>query len=212
MPKAKLIIIACVAALVFSALASASASAAVAGWMVNKATLADGEVKNLAPNPTVLGGGFVLTGAGISVTCTSLKLKGGTITGLTLALIESLEFGECSATAPCEVEKNIDTVPILTHEITLEGNTAVKAVFKPETKTVFATIKFNNPLCALEGVQAVTGKATVLAPKLQEERVKQEIKAVVTAASGELKLGSNAASLTGSAEFEVNGGQTWSFL
>jgi hypothetical protein len=208
MPKVKLVMMTCIAALAFSALASASASAATPGWMVNGKLLAHGESAKFSPNTTVLEN-FQLTAAGVTVTCETLKVKNGSITGLTLALAESLEFGQCKANNNCAVEENISTVPILTHEVTLDGTLAAKATFIPETKTTFATINFTNPLCALLGVQPVTGKATVLAPTLQDERVTQQIN---INSSGELKVGSSAATLKGIADFKLENGLPWSFL
>jgi hypothetical protein len=212
MSKVKLITMACVAALALSAFASASASAATAGWMV-KGTMLSGS-KALATTAAVHEFGK-LKAAGVTIEC-----KGGTLNGIApeikspnLGAAKSLEFTGCkSITANCEISpEKINTVPLLA-EATLEGALAVKVLFKPETKNTFTTVEYTGALCALQGVQPVTGKATVSAPTGQDERTLQQLNANVTETSGELKVGSSPAELKGVALLRLASGEPWSFL
>jgi hypothetical protein len=100
--------------------------------------------------------------------------------------------------------------PILT-EATLDGTLAVKESIKPETGTEFVTISLEGELCALEGLQSVSGKASVLAPTGQDERTLQQYNAI-NAAEGELKIGGKTALIKGSSLIKLASGESWSFL
>jgi prolyl oligopeptidase PreP (S9A serine peptidase family) len=212
MSKAKMIIPTLIAVVAFSALASASASAATAGWMVGGTLLSGSEA--LATTAAVDENGKLLA-SGITIEC-----KGSTLNGVAPEIkspntgsATSLIFTQCqSKTESCTITpEELKTVP-LNVEATLEGALAVVATFTPKTKTTFATIEYKGEDCALEGLDAVTGKAKVLAPTGQDERTLQLINAITTEASGELKDGSSPATLTGSALLKLASGKPWSFL
>jgi len=211
MSKVRIIMAACLGVLAFSALASASASAATPGWMVG-GTLLSGSEK-LATTAAVDEKG-VLKGAGVTITCEGKTLNGlePKIESTNKGSATTLEFTVCSAAAPCKVSpETIKTEPVSV-EATLEGALAVLATFSPKTGTLFSTVTFSGSECALEGAQPITGHAKVLAPTGQDERTLQLIKAITTEATNELKIGNGAASLTGAALLKLASGKTWSFL
>jgi hypothetical protein len=209
MSKTKLIMSAFVAVLAFSALASASASAATAGWMVNGKLLSGSAA--LATTAKV-DEKAKLSAAGVEIECTGENLNGVApqITSAASGSATSLIFTGCvSKTATCTLgTTTIGTVPVIA-EATLDGALGVLATFSPKTKTTFTTIEYLGANCALEGIQPVTGKAVVLDPTGQDEATSQLIK--VTSAST-LKVGSSAATLTGSALLKLASGEPWSFL
>jgi len=209
MSKVKLIIAVCLGVLAISALTSASASAA--GWMVGGTNLTGTE--KLATTAAVDEKG-VLTGGGVTITCEGKTLNGAApqIEATNKGSATDLEFTGCKAAAPCSIEsEKVKTEPV-TVEATLEGTLAVVATFKPKSGTVFTVLHFLGAECALEGEQPVKGQAKVLAPTGQDERTLQLINAISSESSGELKIGSAGASLSGSALLKLENGKPWSFL
>jgi hypothetical protein len=207
MSKTKMIVSALFAVLAVSAVVTASASAA---WMVNKATLVGS--KKLATTAQVDKKG-VLTGGGLNIECNGTLLEGSSpeIRASDVGFASSLTFTGCATTnVNCTVPANIGTVPILAQAF-LEGALAVKAVFRPEAGTTFATIKFSGEKCAVSGVKPVTGDVETNAPTGQDERTLQLLE-VNQAATGLLKIASSAATLTGSALLKLESSETWSFL
>jgi len=215
MSKAKMIITTLIAAIAFSALISASASAATVGWMVNGTLLSGSEP--LATTAKVENSVGVLKSAGadVEVECIGSTLNGKEpkIESPNTGQATDLEFTGCTAkTTNCTIgASTITTVPVGV-EATLEGALAVIATFKPKTKTTFATFEFQGSKCASEGLNAVTGTAKVLAPTGQDESATQLITSIATEASTELKVASSPASLTGSALLKLASGAPWSFL
>jgi len=214
MSKAKMIITTLIAVVAFSALISASASAATVGWMVG-GKLLSGSAK-LATTAKVDERGLLKSSAAnVELECTGNTLNGVApeITSPNTGMASDLEFTSCKAlTANCTISSStVTTVPV-TVEATLEGTAAVIATFKPKTKATFATFEFTGSKCASEGLNAVTGTAKVLAPTGQTENTLQQINAIATEASGELKVASSPASLAGSALLKLASGEPWSFL
>lgn len=214
MSKVKIIMMSLVAVFVFGALASASASAATAGWMVN-GTLLSG-LATLAPTAKVDKPGR-LHAVGVEIECSG-ELNGvePMLESPNMATIARLTFTGCKSTAEnCtlagEPNATISTVPLLV-EATLEGTLAAVATFSPKTKTTFATFNYEGAKCGLKGLNSVTGHAKVLAPTGQDERTLQQINVITEESSGELKVGSSGAGLEGSALLQLASGQTWSFL
>jgi hypothetical protein len=214
MSKAKMITSTLIAVVAFSALVSASASAATAGWMVG-GTLLNG-TRALATTAAVDEAGVLKS----SAADVEIKCKANTLNGIAPEIqspntgqATSLEFTECEAlTANCTIgSSTIGTVPISV-EATLEGALAVVATFKPKTKATFATFEFTGSNCATAGINGVTGTVKVLAPTGQDERTLQLINSIATEASGELKILSSPASLLGSILLKLASGEPWSFL
>jgi len=195
------------ATLALSALVATSASAAEAGWMVNKAQLSGSE--KFAKTAKVTPGN--LETKEIHVHCSGTVLEGtGEITSPTKAGGQ-LTFKECeSLDANCTLESsNIKTLPLLLTEITLDGTLAVRGHIEGETKA-FATFKYLGASCALAGVQGVKGKVEFLAPEGQDERTFQEV--LITALPGELQVGSSEAKLHFTTLLSLESGKSWSFL
>jgi len=212
MSKVKVAFMVLVAIVAISAVASAAASAAEAGWMVEGKNLAAGVREEVNP---VVGKdvNYFLSGGGVEVECTTLKVESGYIEGTNKNGAKSLLFSGCTAkTANCVLSNAaISTLPVLS-EATLDPPNALAAVvvFKPEG-TVFATFKFEGEKCSLAGVKAVSGTQAVLAPNGADENTEHLVTAIELKA-GELKIGSAAAKLTGAGILSLKSGKPWSFL
>ena len=214
MPKRKTICVAIIGVLMLSAMASASASAATAGWMVGGTNLATGSSEAISETTTRVGANYKLAFAGVEIECETLKVEGGFITGPSKNGAKSLHFTGCKAkTANCTLNPTtLSTLPLLS-EATLDPPNALAAVivFKPETGPLIFTFKFEGTNCGLAGNKAITGTQAVLAPTGADERTEQVLTAIELVA-GELKAGSANASLTGSAGLTLVSKRTWSFL
>lgn len=209
MPRTKLALATCLPLLALGALASA-ASAATAGWMVNGSLLSGTKAVGTAS----ISSAWQLEVAGIIVSC-----NGSTIDNVHPELVApnqakaiSFQFTECAVNSgSCFITKTLGIVPTIT-ESTLDGALGIKETIKPQTKTLFATIKFEGAECLLAGTDPVTGKISVLDPSGQDEKTMQEFTSTTTAASGELRVGSSGASVKGTALTKLASGEQWSFL
>jgi hypothetical protein len=215
MPKIKAVCVAIIGVLMLSAMASASASAATAGWMVGGTNLASGTSEALSETTTRVGGNYLLAGGGLEIECTTLKVEDGFITGPSKNGAKSLHFSGCNAkTANCKLNPTtLSTLPLLS-EATLDPPNALAAVivFKPETAGgPILTFKFEGEKCAIAGTKAITGTQAVLAPTGADERTEQVVTAIELVAN-ELKLGSASAKLTASVGLTLVSGKPWSFL
>jgi hypothetical protein len=213
MSKKKSTTAACLGMLTLASLVTTSP--ATAQWMVGGATLGGTETKALAKTAAV-DENMTFKFAGVTLTCQGERVNAVTpqieASG-EMSSASSLEFTQCSASENCQIPTTIATIPVLVHAALDPGDTkAVLATILPKTKTTFTTIKFEGEKCALLGTQPVTGKAKVLIPAGQEELAKQLVEAKVTAGSSELKVGSSAAEIKGSALVRLVSGATWSFL
>ncbi|HUN77734.1 MAG TPA: hypothetical protein VMU32_02320 [Solirubrobacteraceae bacterium] len=215
MSKVKLTIGMFIAVLAVGAVASASASAA--GWMMEGAELTGtASLNNVAPKLLPA----ELTASGVTIKCKG-NLEGvePRIFGSNKGSAASLIFKECeSTTKACELtaaeKTGIGTVPVLA-EATLEGTSNVSIAFKPKTGSIFATIKYeagSEGTCALLGLKGVTGKVTAKSPGGKMESLEHTLEVGVTAESGELKVGSAGASLSGAAMLKLEESVNWSFL
>ncbi|HEY2768614.1 MAG TPA: hypothetical protein VGI76_10165 [Solirubrobacteraceae bacterium] len=193
----------------FALSAFALASSASAQWMVNGTNLTG--TAALAPGAP-LDENVTINISGVSIVCTSsVELVSPQLEAGDKAPTNSLIFAGCSANGKCTVESNFKTVP-LTATATLEGTLAINLIFKPKTKTVFGTLKFEGAECPLFGVQTATGTAKFLAPTGRDERLSQQIINNVTAASGELKAGISNIEMKGSSLLKLATDLPWSFL
>jgi hypothetical protein len=128
----------------------------------------------------------------------------------------ALVFTNCNVTKgnpTCELEKaneTITTVPV-TATVKTGTGTAVSGVIKPQTGKEFTAIKFKGASCSLKGEQAVKTKtgATISGPEGQTELEEQPI--VANTGSGELEVGSSAATLKGKAKLKLTTAEKWSF-
>jgi hypothetical protein len=213
MPKVKTIVTTSIAMLALAALLSASASATTPGWMVN-GTLLSG-TKALAGTAKVDEKAILKSSAAnIEIECTGGTVaEGAEVKAPSTGTADSIELTGCVALAAnCTLgSSTISSVPV-TLEATLEGTLAVVGTFKPKTKSILATFEFEGEKCANVGLDAATGTVKMLAPTGQDERTVQLNRAITTEASGELSVGSGAASLTGSMLIQATTGEPWSFL
>ncbi|HEY2768616.1 MAG TPA: hypothetical protein VGI76_10175 [Solirubrobacteraceae bacterium] len=202
----KLAIAACTGLLLLSALALTSTASAQ--WMVNGTNLTTNQaLASGAPTDKVV----EIKVAGVAVVCAGVELTSPQIEPGDTASTSSLVFANCSANGGCTIEKNIHTVP-LTATATLGGTLAANIIFKPKTKTVFGTLKFEGAECPLLGTQVATGSAKFLVPTGRDEKLFQALEAEVTEASGELKAGGSSVGLTGSSLLKLSTDLPWSFL
>jgi hypothetical protein len=216
MSNAKQFLKVCVLMFVLCALVAASASATTVGWMVNGTMLSGSQA--LATTAAV-DSPFVTTLAGvITITCT-----GGTLNGVA-PQISSPSSGSASSaiftgcgtgSSPCVLAGQnaggtIGSLPV-TSEVTLEGTSAVVGTIKP-AGSQFGTIALTGSKCSLTGVTSSKGEIVVEGPTNQGESTLQLSSAVTTAASGDLKIGAAAASLTGAALFKLANSDTFSYL
>jgi hypothetical protein len=165
------------ALIVVGAFGAASASAQAAQFTVEKVAAGAKEPIAEAATPT---GTLTLTVPGqLRITCTTLKLKNGSITvGTDEGTVESLDFGTCTvdnnageAVPHCTVKDGLAGAVSGTIRTNPISATLVKiaeegyVTFKPESGTTFVTLVIEG--CPLEASFPVTGtlNTTIEAPK-----------------------------------------------
>lgn len=188
-------------------LSATTASSASADWFI--------EGEELSGTTELATTAAVVENAKLEFSAIAVECKGKNVEGIS-AQIESpnkisatsLKFTECSSGTRCKLKSpTVGTLPV-SAEVTQEGTLQDEAVFTPKTKPVFATLAFEGSMCSIAGeVQPVTGQATTSLPTGQEKETTQEIKA--NTPSGELKVGSSAATFKGAAELSLASGQKW---
>jgi hypothetical protein len=210
MPRARGFAVAFFAVVAFSAVASS----AQAGWLVSGSVLAGSAA--IASGTVVDREGILAIeteGSKVKLSCTKLTVSGGKISEPDKFLATSLEFAGCTATEPATCSLSSTTVGTLPVEglVTLDGPLATKAKVKPENPSaLFATFKLEGTKCSVSGKEAVTGSASVLDPEGQDERLWHLLNAQIET-EGELRIGSFAASIEGSALFKLESDMLWSF-
>jgi hypothetical protein len=211
MCRVRRIVVVCVGVLALSVLASASALAATAGWMVNGTNLKGSAA--LATTAAVDEDG-ILVGAGFHIQCSGKTANSiaPEIKSPNTGRASSLEYTECEGEEPCKINSPTIKIFPVTEEATLEGVLATVATFKPATGTVFATIKFEGTECGLAGETPFKGQFKVLAPFGQDEGTLGQVNSITTEASKELLVGGSAAGAKGSVLLQLAHGEPWSFL
>lgn len=211
MLKVKLLVAACFAVFAVGAAASATASAE---WMVGGTNLVGSAALG---NAGVLKTGQLTVTGVTTVVCNGKEvvLHSGSIIAPDKILVSSVLFSECKGNnAPCDTITNgkIATVPI--HGVAkLDGTLSTYITLLPETKTIFAQIAFSNPECPLlvGGGAPVTGRASLLVHEGKDERLAHS--ALLFTLPGDLKVGSNAAEITGALfDIALQSHKLWSFL
>jgi hypothetical protein len=204
----KLITTVCVGVLALSAVALVSNASAQ--WMVGGTNLTGTSPLLVKFKVDLVG---TLKAAGVAITCSGENFEGISpqIEAGDKGSVQSLVFTGCASNSNCTVTKTLGTVPIVATAV-LGVTPAVNVTFKPKTKTIFATIKFDGAECALIGTQPVSGSAKALMPTGQTEKEVQLIEGNTSEASGELKVGSSAASLKCSILLILQLHLPWSFL
>lgn len=217
MSRAKLVFATCFAVFAFSGLV---ASQAFAGgeWDVNGTPLVG--TAALAHAALVLKPGSLrIDNANpIEIECLAheILINEGVLIAPDGVLAKSITFHECAVTLgspTCTLASDlITTVPIhgLAH-LDEGGRLNTLILILPETKTTFATFKFEGEKCALLGTQAVTGGVHLL---IDEGYLPKELHLIlVVTLKGGLKVGSSEALLTGlDADLRLESGLLWRFL
>lgn len=214
MPKAKIFITTLIAIISLSAIASASASAA--GWMVNKAELT-GSTALATTAKTVEN--IKLVFAGATVECSGENVEGTSpqIEAPNKGSTTSVRFSDCKATGKncalaSSMKEKVASLPVSVED-TLGAGKTIAGKFTPKIGTLFATIALEGVKCSFaEEVQPVKGTVKVEGPIGQEENTLQEAKADATEASGELKVGSTNASISGAVDLKPANSEPWSLL
>jgi hypothetical protein len=212
MPKIRLIVAAFVAALVLSALTSEGASASTPGWMVDGTQLSGSKALRSTGGISALELKSAAANVAISCTANTYGISNGEIVAPSTLRASSISFLECSAVTPdCTLQGDtLNTVPVSSSEITLEGTSAVRGLLKPQTKSVFLTFEFTGDDCSSEGLNEATGSINLLAREGQTEKTSQLLLGSV--ASGQLKIDSSEAELEFSYKQLLASNETWSFL
>jgi len=207
MSKIRILAVAFFATFALSAIAAGSAQA---GWLVLGSLLVGSAAIEKATVTDKVG---ILTFSSIEIECTTLAVSGGAIVETAKAEATSLEFTDCKVVKPstCTLEgTTIGTLPV-EGVVTLDGPLATKSKAKPKNaQELFATFKLNGSSCSASGKNAVTGEAAVLDPEGQDERLWHLLNALIET-PGELKVGSAAATISGSALFKLTSDMLWSF-
>jgi streptogrisin C len=155
-----------------------------------------------------------LVAAGVKVVCTgsTVGILFGELAQPDEVRAKDLTFTNCTASGEsCSLANETILTSALRGLAQLDGTLNTLTLILPQTKTVLATIKFNGVTCALEGVQAITGRVDVLIDGGADPAVLHLILAF--SLTGGLKLGSSEATLSGfGAHLRLQSGQTWNFL
>lgn len=210
MGRTRLVLLAAAAVLAISALASIASASGSEQWYVAGAGLAGGSTQEVVEKATV-GKNAELSVSGVSVlvTCSGLKAKKTFIKGLAEMTAESLVFTGCAANNNCTVTTEISTTPLVAAVKDVVGSTKeVEIKFEPVTPTKFANITFSGTKCPLTGTEAIRGTMKTMMPNGQTEATTQEL---VTNSSGELKVGTNPATLKSTLKDELVSKKMWSF-
>lgn len=213
MSRAKLTVPLCFVILGAVASIPTSASGATAGWMVNGSLLTT--TAAIATAGVDQEYRLSIPSAEIEIGCSGSNIDNvnAHLTPPNKLFADEVVLTGCATAneAVCRITKTIGTAPTIS-EVTLDGALAAKAIIKPATKTTFATIKLEGETCALIGVFPVAGQGSALGPTNQDERTVQQYSSTTRAASGELKVGSSAAEVTGIGLGHLVSGLAWSFL
>jgi hypothetical protein len=213
--KTRQFFVACTTVFMGGAVVPALSFATAPGWMVNGTELSGSEALATA----AVDSEFVTTIAGvITITCAGSDLggTGGAIESPNSGSATSVVFTGChTAGGSCSLAGQnaggtIGTLPV-TSEVTLSVSPVIQSVIKP-SGSLFSTIAFTGSKCSLSGTTPTKGEVLVEGPTGRTEQTLQLGSAVTTAASGDLKIGADAASLTGSALFQLANSETFSYL
>lgn len=210
MHRVRFIVAMLMAVLVCSAVATSSASA---GWVIEGAGLSGAAV--LATTAKKIEN-TKLVFAEVTVECSgeNLNAVAPQIEAPNIGSVTTLVFSGCSASGKnCKLATSmggdVGTLPV-SLESTVEDSSEVDTKFAPKTGTLLTTLAFEGERCSLaEEIQPVKGTVNARMPTGQEEETLQEIKAQVTSASGELKVGSANASLEGATDLKLASSQKW---
>jgi hypothetical protein len=213
--KVMMLVVAAVAA--FSALGAASASAE---WLVGGTVLTGSAA--LTNQALVDATSTLLVPAlGLSIVCGGHFLDGTDplIIAPDKGFASALTFLGCNTTAPAsgcaleEKEQPIATNPILARAFLGTGEED-RVLFSPETKGIFANIKFSEKnTCAFNGIEPVKGSLIAGAPTGRLNLATQPLVGLGSVENHSLEIGTQPAFLDGGrALLALVSGSTWSFM
>jgi hypothetical protein len=199
-----------VVVMAFSAVASASASAAV--WHVGGSELVGSA--SLAPATKMVEEVRLEWYGGAMIRCTGVELKGASIAAPGGGSAEHLVFKGCAFTSGnCSLKGTTIESKSLALTAALGGSGPEDTlVVKPASGKVLAEFTLTGASCARAGLYDLTGKVTLVLPSGREELVEQEVSMRTSAVSEELRLdGETGVSLKGAVKAELASGKAWSF-
>ena len=215
---AKLIGLAVMAALVISAFASASASAAT--WTVEGAKLGEGTANGVPAHASLKSGAsammrVTLLGKKFAITAATFSSLGGTIfqEGTRAKASGVLEFSGLTVHEPagCTVEAPIKTKALTGELVDHSGSSLAYAKFVPEEGEVFTTLKISG--CAIAGSYNLKGVVYGQGEEWGKELKFQPLKFSPTINStlgGSFTAGSNSAELFMESENTLASGKSFS--
>ncbi len=212
MHKAKSLIVACLAMTFAVSACASTAVGATAGWMVNGITIT--KAVAVLPEAKVLERGLLaIPNSGVSIKCEGgWTINGGNLVPTNLIEATSIEFEACTTggSGGCTVPNTLKTTPI-SGVAALEAPLNTIILVSPKTKTTFITIQFSGEICALLGVQPVTGRVHFLIHEGFDERLSHTVLAF--SLPGGLKAGSEEVSLHKfGVDIRLTSDLPWSFL
>jgi len=200
--------VAVLAIVVFAAVSTASASAAV--WHVGGAELKGTDALTLTA-PIVEK--IKIESIGLAEECSSeqMELKGASITTGAGGKIEHLVFNGCkSNVSQCPLSSTkIETKPLTVTASLGKKSPEDTLLLKPTTGTVFAVYFYEGENCPLASEQVLKGTIKVILPKGQEEHAEMEFNPL--SEGSELQGNSASVSLRGKAKVKLTSGLAWSF-
>jgi hypothetical protein len=188
-----------------------SAMAATAGWMVNGTQLSGSAAVATTAKVTEP---YKVSGGGLNIECKSAvaeAVKPEIKAPNKVSVTAGINSGCTTTNANCTVPASIASVPSIA-EITLDGALATVGVVKPQTGTIFSTIKFSGENCAVAGIKTLSGSFQVVTPTGQDERPIQLSESKVTEAEKTLFIASSAVSASAAGLGTLASGLWWNFL
>lgn len=209
MPKTR-VTAAILTTMIATVLLSCTGSAiAATGWVVN-GTLLSGSAalattSEVTENPKLTASGITIECAGKNLNWVSPQIESPSKNSA-----DSLDFTACEVVGEeagiCTIgSTEIKTTPIV-GETTLQGMLGALITIGPKTKTTLATIKYSGSSCALQGLEAVTGKFMLELPTGQDASVGIGFS---IAAGALLHVASSAAALVGKGVLKLASHLLW---
>ncbi len=195
------------AVVAFSAIVAGSAQA---GWLVLGSLLVGSAA---IASSTITDKPDVLTFSGVEIECSTLGVSGGYIVETSTAAAKSIEFSGCKVVKPTTCTLKGTTIGTLPLEgiVTLDGLLGAKGKAKPvNANGLFATFELTGTSCSASGKNAVTGSVALLGPQGPGESLWQ-LDNMFIETSGELEVGSAAATISGSALGRLENDMPWTF-
>ncbi len=190
-----------------------SAAAATPGWLVKGTVLTGTQTQAVATTAAPVEPGEVEFGNLRLVCSGDLWGVSPQLESVNKSSASSLDYSGCTITGEgCSLSNStIGSLPAV-GEFTLDGTSGSQATFKAKTGSVLATIKMEGATCAETGKLSVTGTVHTSIAENPGETTLQLVEMNVTAASNELKVGSDAIGGHGAALLKLSNSVPWGFM